>query len=358
MGVKLSDEQNDALDKIHRWIKSGRKRFVLSGYAGTGKSTLAAVLNENLNDVRFCAYTGKAANVLRDKGCNANTIHGSIYVLKEEKKDGEPVFKLDLDSSIKSADLVIVDEYSMLPDEIIDDLERLAKRVLYLGDPFQLPPVKGLCNLQADLTLTHVHRQALDSPILKAATDVREGREINFTDTGGDFIYLPRKDTSSEMYDNADQIIVGYNKTRQAWNQRFRMRLGFDDEKSSNPYPQDGEKIICLRNNHERGLFNGMIGTCYGSEVISRNKLKLGFESFYKFEAWSCYFDGELKPPYNEKGIEHFDFGYVITAHKSQGSEFDNVLIYNQPIGRGIDRQRWLYTAITRAKKKCVLVEP
>ena len=352
--MNLSDEQNAAYGKIRSWLKNPfQKRFVLAGYAGTGKSTLAGVLSEELGNVRFCAYTGKAANVLRNKGCSADTVHGSIYKLVDEDRNGKPIFKLDLDSDIRKASCVIVDEFSMLPKEIIDDLEYLAKKVLYLGDPFQLPPVSGKCSLEPDLVLTQVHRQALDSPILRAATDVREGRGLGFCDWG-DFVYKPRRETMSDEFIKADQVIVGYNKTRQSWNQRFREIHGF-----SGVLPKKGEKLICLRNNREIGLFNGMIENASDdSRRLDEQTCEINFGRFYNLEAYSGYFTGNKLPERQSKEVQHFDFSYVITAHKSQGSEFDNVVVFNEPIGRGEERQRWQYTALTRASKKCVLVEP
>jgi len=352
--MNLSDEQNAAYGKIRSWLRNPfQKRFVLAGYAGTGKSTLAGVLSEELGNVRFCAYTGKAANVLRSKGCDADTVHGSIYKLVDEDRNGKPVFRLDRDSDIGKASCVIVDEFSMLPKEIIDDLESLAKKVLYLGDPFQLPPVSGKCSLEPDLVLTQVHRQALDSPILRAATDVREGRGLSFCDWG-DFVYKRRSETRPEEYTKADQVIVGYNKTRQAWNQRFREIHGF-----SGVLPNRGEKLICLRNNREIGLFNGMIENASDDcRKIDEVRCEINFGRFYDLDAYSGYFTGEKLPERQNKEIQHFDFGNVITAHKSQGSEFDDVLVFNEPIGRGVERQRWQYTSLTRASKRCVLVEP
>lgn len=352
--MKLSLQQEQAYDAIMKWYKNGGKRFVLSGYAGTGKSTLASKINQELGNVHFCAYTGKAANVLREKGIDsASTLHGSIYKLHDEE-NGEPIFKLDVDSEIRKKKLVIVDEYSMLPSEIIDDLESLAKKVLYLGDPFQLPPVSGNCILEPDFTLTEVHRQALDSPILRAATSVRNGETLQYIDDEN-FTYAPRSKVPSEYYMDADQVIVGFNNTRQAWNDRFREKLGF-----SGDLPLLGEKLICLRNNHEKGLFNGMIDVCYGARGIKNEKyiFELDFGDFKNLEVWRSYFQWKEKPKFNSKGIEHFDWAYCITAHKSQGSEWDNILVYNEPIGRGEDRLRWTYTAITRASKKCILVQP
>jgi exodeoxyribonuclease-5 len=352
--VKLSEEQTRVYDEIMQWFHQakGQQRFVLAGYAGAGKTTLAKFIAEAIGNVHFCAYTVKAANVLREKGCSsASTIHGTIYTLIDDE-DGEPRFTLDYESKIKDARLVIVDEYSMLSEEIIDDLEKLAKRILYLGDPFQLPPVDGECSLKPNRFITEVHRQALDSPILRAATDVRLGKALEYCNQN-EFAYQPRRRVAPEHFYNADQVIVGYNKTRHAWNDRFRQRKGF-----SGTFPQAGEKLICLRNNHEKGLFNGMIDLAGSdSAPIDTQKIELRFGQFKNLEASAYYFRREPHPSYL-RDVEHFDFGYVITCHKSQGSEFDNVLIYNQPIGRGVERQRWLYTALTRGKKKVILVDP
>lgn len=357
MTIKLSQEQEKAFDLIMKWLEGPEKRFVLGGYAGTGKSTLAGILSNMLENVTFCAYTGKAASVLRSKGCSADTIHGSIYKLINSDDD-KPQFILDHESPIKYSSLVIVDEFSMLNEEIVKDLESLAVKVLYLGDPFQLPPVSGESYLQPDHVLTEVHRQALDSPILKAATDVREGNEIDFQ-SHESFKYQHRSYFDESVYLNADQIIVGYNKTRTSFNKRMRLRLGLTDKNDSNPYPVKGDKIICLRNNRDMGIFNGNIDYCpQGARVVDDLYLRLSFGKLKNIQAWRCLFDGEAKVPFYNRECNYFDYGYAITAHKSQGSEFDSVVIYNQPIGRGVERQRWLYTALTRSKKKCILVEP
>lgn len=353
--IKLSEEQTRVYDEIMQWFRHTKnQRFVLAGYAGAGKTTLAKYIAEAIGNVTFCAYTGKAANVLREKGCpEASTIHGAIYTLLDDE-DGEPRFILDYESKVKSARLVIVDEYSMLSEEIIADLEKLAKRVLYLGDPFQLPPVDGECSLKPNRFIAEVHRQALDSPILRAATDVRLGKTLEYCNEG-EFAFQPRRKVAPEHFHTADQVIVGFNKTRHAWNERFRQRKGF-----SGTFPQEGEKLICLRNNHEKGLFNGMIGyATENTQIIDDDKITLHFDAWKNLECWSGDFKHIARQPYWLRHLDRFDFGYVITCHKSQGSEFDNVLIYNQPIGREkVERQRWLYTGITRAKKQCILVDP
>lgn len=353
--MKLSPQQEIAASKISAWLKTDEKRFVLAGYAGTGKSTLAKMLSENYN-THFCAYTGKAANVLREKGNDASTIHAALYKLISDDDEAEPRYALDDDSFIRNKDLVIVDEYSMLPEEIIKDIEYLAKKVLYLGDPFQLPPVNGDCTLKPDYFLEEIHRQALESNIIKYATDVREGRALEFC-KHPDFIFQPKSFFTSEDYDAAEQIIVGLNKTRIAWNDRFREKLGF----KGFDLPQQGDKLICIKNNHVRGLFNGMIGEAASdARKVSFQELRLDFDNHKALKVWDGTFKKREGLPVGvNKSLDRFDYAYAITCHKSQGSEFDNVLIYNQPIGKeAIERRRWLYTAITRGKEKVSLVQP
>ncbi len=352
----LSPAQIKIFDQIMHWYKGSKQTFVLAGYAGTGKTTLAKYIAEAIGEesVVFCAYTGKAVNVLREKGCHrATTIHGAIYKLEgEDEEDKTPYFSLNYNSDIKKANLVIVDEYSMLSKEIIIDLHKLADKILYLGDPFQLPPVNGQCDLEPNAFIHEIHRQALDSDIIRSATLVRENKKLNYCNTP-EFSYMPSTELAPEAYLEADQVIVGYNHTRNTWNDRFRLRLGFEGV-----YPNKGEKLICLKNNREHGLFNGMIGASTKKAKLKGGVLRLSFDDLKNLEVWSGDFERNLVPDYASKFLDRFDYAYTITCHKSQGSEFDKVVIYNQPVGKGIERQRWLYTAITRGKKKVTLVEP
>lgn len=340
--------------------QSGNLRYVLAGYAGAGKTTLAKSLSKKIGGIMFLAYTGKAANVLREKGCeNVRTIHSAIYRLEGED-EGEPHFTLNLDSDIKNAKLVIIDEYSMLPVELRQDIEKLARKVLYLGDPFQLPPVNGECDLQPDFFITEIHRQALDSPIIRYATDVREGRGLQFVSLP-EFTYQPQAQIAPELYEQADQIIVGRNDTRRMWNARFRAKKGFD---YNGEFPCMDDKLICIKNNKESGLFNGMIGVATDDAVTDGDHIVMvdfsdGKLSLKNVKAWAGVFRGEEQGAKFTYGLDRFDYAYAITCHKSQGSEFDSVLIYDQPVGRtDRDRARWRYTAITRGKNKVTLVKP
>lgn len=385
--MKLSQQQISAYEAIREWLSDGtRKRFVLSGYAGTGKSTLARYISDNIGGVIFCAFTGKAANVLREKGVQEPmTIHKLIYkpkgsptpdiahlefdlaeakaaldiekvaqiemeIARKIKAAGQPSFTLNPESPAVSARLVIVDEYSMLSDKLIEDLERLSKKVLYLGDDFQLPPVAGECPLKPDFRLTEVHRQALDSPILRAATMVREGSAIGLVDWGD---FKSCKEIDAQCYLDADQIIVGRNETRRQWNSRMRERLGF-----SGVMPEVGERLICLKNNHALGLYNGMIDVCHGMIDGGDDEAFFNFGELSHIPAWKGDLLGNSKIyDWKKHGeLNRFDFGYVVTCHKSQGSEWDSVIVKYEPVGKGIEARKWLYTALTRARKKVILV--
>jgi len=359
--MQLSQDQTSAFDAVMKWYKTKDKYFVLGGYAGTGKTTLAKEIAKEIGEsgVIFCAYTGKAAFVLREKGCNnTGTIHSFLYKFVDEE-GGQPHFGLNYESEMIEADLVIIDEFSMLPQEIIDDIHRLSKKVLYLGDTFQLPPVNGDCGLVPNFVMKEIQRQALESPIIRAATAVRLGNGLSHVNEG-DFVYCYKKEIGRERFLAADQVIVGKNKTRREWNTKFLTYLEFNNP---GPYCYGGEKIICLKNSRERGMFNGMIGKCVTGRPKNGNWM-LTFEcdgvTYENVPVWKGDFEGaEFKGIRLEKGIERFDFAYAITCHKSQGSEFDDVLIYNEAFGKDMtERNRWLYTAITRGKKTVTLMDP
>jgi len=353
--ITLSPQQIIAFDQIMSWFKDPyAQTYALAGYAGTGKSTLAKMIAAECGRTVYLAYTGKAANVLRDKGCaNVSTIHAAIYDYVGDDESGNPMFENGGSGvDLRKADLVIVDEFSMLPRELVRDLEASgAKKILYLGDPFQLPPVNGECPIKANYFLEEIHRQALDSPILRAATKVRQGEALSFVDDG-DFKYLPKKQTDRSLYLNADQVICGKNWTRRSYNASFRKFLGF-----SGDLPQKGEKMICLKNNKADFVYNGMIG------VLDEDAREGLAETYHitmgplkALRTWNGDVLGKEAPKGLPYTMNRFDYGYTITAHKSQGSEFNNVVVLNEPVGRGVDAQKWLYTAITRAAKQCTLV--
>ena len=186
---RWSPEQGAALDQVGRWLKRGdAPLFRLFGYAGVGKTTLARHVAEHASGkAAFAAYTGKAALVLRSRGCaGATTIHSLIYNAGEGK-DGAPTFTLNKDGPASRASLIVIDECSMVDEELGRDLLSFGKPILVLGDPAQLPPVKGggfFTEAEPDVMLTHIHRQAADNAIIQLSQTIRDGGEIGYGDYG------------------------------------------------------------------------------------------------------------------------------------------------------------------------------
>jgi hypothetical protein len=197
-----------------KWYRAGDKQvFRLYGYAGTGKTTLARDFAAGVDgEVAFAAFTGKAAHVMRGKGCvNATTIHGLIYRLEKEDENGNPIFVINLDSFARHTRLIIIDEASMVNEKIGRDLLRFRVPIVVIGDPAQLPPVEGagfFTTGEPDFMLTEIHRQARDSPIIKMATIVREGGRLEVGDYGDGSRVVHQNDYKAVP---CDQILVGRN---------------------------------------------------------------------------------------------------------------------------------------------------
>lgn len=362
-----SPQQEEALRAVRDWLRNpgGKQWFYLAGYAGTGKSTLAMHLAQGVDgDVIFGAYTGKAALVMQHKGCvGAATLHSLIYKLDEEGWGGEPRFVINAASPVRGAALVIVDEVSMVGEDLGRDLLSFGTPVLVLGDPGQLKPVKGegfFTGHEPDFMLTEVHRQALDNPIVALSMDVRQGRPLR-PGAYGESRVIPARDLATEDALNADQLLVGRNLTRQRYNQRMRFLRGF-----SGDLPNKGERLICLRNNKENGLLNGQMWI-----VESAVKSKWGLPGDVTLQITDEMtgrqvettgriedFRGEeVELPWQElKRYDRFDFGYAITVHKAQGSQWDNVLLFDESGVFRDQRERWTYTGLTRAAEKVTVV--
>ena len=368
--MEWSEQQDSALRAVDDWIKRGDEPiFRLFGYAGTGKTTLAKHLAEGVDGtVLFGAFTGKAAQVLRQKGCNgASTIHAMIYrpdTRDEEEEDSEiPAFVINRDSPAHDAELIIIDECSMVDEMLGSDLLSFGKPVLVLGDPAQLPPVSGggyFTSDEPDIMLTEIHRQARDNPIIRIAQDVREGEALDY----GDFDtvrVIGRKQLETEKVLEADQVLVGRNVTRQRYNQRLRELKDFDS-----PYPQVGDKLVCLKNNHQKGLLNGgiwmvdKVTSRTGKEIKMRVSPEVGHElsgrvALKVHKALFEEHDGELPWSVRKNG-DAFDYGYALTVHKAQGSQWDDVMLFDESWAFREHRQRWLYTGITRAAERLTIV--
>ncbi len=365
--VEWSPQQDEALRAVSAWLKdkSGPQVFRLFGWAGTGKSMLARHLAQGVKSVKYAAFTGKAALVMRKNGCRgASTIHSMIYSLVSDKDD-EPRFVLDGDSEAASADLIVIDEVSMVDEALGRDLLSFGTKVLVIGDPFQLPPVQGAGFFTAhepDIMLTEIHRQARDNPIIRMSMDIREGEHLEHG-RYGESLVIPRTEVDRDAVLEADQVLAGRNKTRVAYNDRLRELKNMPRHE-----PVVGDRLVCLRNNAQKKLLNGQIWTA--AEVKKRSNGRFSMlldpdepqtgknKSQAKVVTHLAFFSGEednLTWP-ERRHYDEFTFGYCLTVHKAQGSQWDNVYLFDESFVFREDRKRWLYTGITRAAEKITVV--
>jgi len=372
--VKFSPEQDDALKAVDRWLKApGPQVFRLFGYAGTGKTMLAQHFAESVDgDVLFAAFTGKAAQVMRSRGCeNAKTIHSLIYrprgeeVVEDEesgKTQVNPTFSLNRSSPVSKAKLIIVDECSMVDEALGRDLLSFGTPVLVLGDPGQLPPISGggfFTDHEPDAMLTEVHRQARDNPIIELAQIVREGGTLDYG-SYGDSKVIGKSDIDSDMVLQADQVLLGINRTRKRYNQRIRTLKGFDGL-----LPASGDKLVCLRNNSEKGLLNGSLwqvmsvglGKAKALSMMVRSEDEGPLGNIVKIRVLKALFESAEEVPWTvRRNSDEFDYGYALTVHKAQGSQWDDVVLFDESFAFKDTRERWLYTAITRAAERITIV--
>jgi exodeoxyribonuclease-5 len=368
----FTPHQDAALTAVAKWLKTrpGQHKgaiFRLFGYAGTGKTTLAKHIAESIDGkVLFAAFTGKAASVMRSKGCDgASTIHSLIYRTRESG-DETPSFVLWDDAPASKAKLIIIDECSMVDAELGRDLMSFDVPVLVLGDPAQLPPIQGggfFTDVAPDAMLEEVHRQAQDDPIIRLSMDIRAGKSLS-PGTYGLSQVVRKDELDPQRVLDADQVLVGRNATRHAYNTRMRQRRGLDDA-----LPVAGDKLVCLRNNRKKGLFNGSLWLVKQrgssrSRLITMRLLPdedtsglIGNKPIKVSVRPECFtgvieeFDWKQRKPYDE-----FNYGYVLTVHKAQGSQWNDVVLFDESFAFPESRDRWLYTGVTRAAKRLTMV--
>ncbi|WP_406854533.1 AAA family ATPase [Alsobacter sp. KACC 23698] len=364
--MEWSPQQDEALKQVAAWLKRGTPQvFRLFGFAGTGKTTLARHFAEGIDgEVAFGAYTGKAAHVLRQKGCaDAATIHSLIYRPKAMEDEEAPLFTINRESAASKADLIVIDECSMVDEELGRDLLSFGVPVLVLGDPAQLPPVKGggfFTEHEPDAMLTEVHRQARDNPIIRLSMEIREGAERLAVGDYGDSRVIRRADIDAGAVLACDQVLVGLNKTRRLYNRRMRELKGFRD-----PMPAVGEKLVCLRNDKKKGLLNGGAWTVKALREPLKGFVRLeltpedeGRRKAVKVKVLREFFEGEGEeiPFMIRRESDEFDYGYAMTVHKSQGSQWDDVVLFDESWAFREHRTRWLYTGLTRAARRITVV--
>lgn len=395
--MELTKKQKEGLEIAIDRYKKGERYTVISGYAGTGKSTLVnfiikALIQEGVkeDEIVFTSFTGKACNVLKQKGNKeVKTLHKLLYKSIPKREGG--YIRIPLDTI--EYKVVVVDEISMAPMSLIQLLSRHNAYVICLGDPFQLPPVdKKEDNHLLDnphIFLDEIMRQAAESEIIQLTMKIRNGEEIPYF-KGKEVQVIKREELNTGMLLWADQILVATNEQRVSINNQVRQLLGRGEK------PEDGDKVICLRNywdiysSKKTPLINGSIGylkDCYISKInlptfISPQRKNINF--------LRAKFTDELGETYGELSMDNkliltgensldwkeqyrlsrshkyawmvpleFTYGYAITTHKAQGSEWDKVLVLEEkfPFSKE-EHARWLYTACTRSSSKLVLVRP
>lgn len=409
----LTADQQEAAALIEAWYHHlNTQIFVLCGYAGTGKTFLVDYVVRALGLVAgesaaFVAPTGKAASVLIQSGVPATTVHSLIYTREEDievDENGEVISeqflrfvkKESIDSKIR---LIVLDETSMVSDDVLRDLLSFGVKCLCCGDPAQLPPVGGSNTLLSTpvITLKEIVRQERDNPIVRLAARVRAGERPAYGEDGCVSV-IPRRaldaDARRALFTQADQIIVGTNRTRATINREVRAIRGISPDRV---LPQDGEKIICTLNDwskplDERGNFhlvNGIIGRCYRvreqldglgqldfqPDFLAERVEDLPFDTgvfvrgqyYHGYGNRACLLTNGILVHENnremlrrfkvrrEDTVCRFEFAYAVTCHKAQGSEYDFVVVIDES-GYFEDGKEWLYTAVTRAKKRLVIV--
>ncbi len=410
--MKFSSDQDRALQTVNHWLKYGDTQvFYFFGYAGTGKTTLAKHIAEGVDgEVIFAAFTGKAAHVLRSMGCdNARTIHSLIYhskdksrahlleleleleklikeltendlkpefiedhpkvrrlridIKKEADNADQPAFTLNHESDAKRAALIVIDECSMVDGVMGLDLLSFGTPVLVLGDPAQLPPIGGAGFFTEGITpnvmLENIHRQAQESPIIRMATEVRKKIALTVGSYGDGCEVYPRgTKLDSDTMLAFDQIIVGKNITRRYTNSKIRRLKGFDD-----PFPVVDDRLVCLRNNSDLGLLNGAIFEVSDVIDVLDQKVFMSIrpeDSMASIEiaAHEHYFLGteDTLGWYEKRDAQEFAFGYGLTCHKAQGSQWRNICVFDESYCFRLHKWRWLYTGITRASDQIGVV--
>jgi exodeoxyribonuclease-5 len=349
--VEFSPDQQAALDAILEW-RRGRPRgndqyLTLGGYAGTGKTTLIAYLAQEWPDTAVVAFCGKAAHVLRQKGVNAQTAHSLLYVPRERGIGVRFVKRRWL----PDVQTIIVDEASMIDHVLFADLVSFGLPVLFVGDHGQLEPIGTNPGIMSNprLRLETIHRQARENPILRLATAFREGRKVDpWQDAKGRLSILGRRDFDRLVSPDV-QMICGFNKTRHRVNREVRGMLGFRQ------LVAPGEKLVCLRNNKDWNIFNGQQVVVLDIVHERRNTIDLEVET----DDGRTFILPCLREQFGTDPIKDFwsqevalmDYGYCLTGHKAQGSEWNEVLVLEE-IASGWDGRRWRYTVATRAKER------
>ncbi|MFN7913703.1 MAG: AAA family ATPase [Vicinamibacterales bacterium] len=409
---KLSDDQRDAVERIARWFADPQAKgwFALAGAAGTGKTTVTGAVVRRLNlladQVRLVAPTGKAVEALKDRlprgwKTRARTLAGFLWKFKMSGFDGEDVkFVLEGPKPAEMLRLVIVDEASMVTKRDFEALKKYA-RVLYTGDPHQLPPVVedpsqeaelGACGVleKPDAELKRIHRHGVDTSLHGAAHGARAGAALSFgTTADGRVTYLSEADGHfgpaqvREIIESADVVLTQRNSLRVQINEYVRRLRGF----MTTPVdfrPKAGEILVASENymhptlrkqiaNGERLMVTNFVGTTVErTDVIGlREYVVEGYPEGRKADKAEWTISSQmLAGEQIREGVvmtRHVtgprskvlraDWGYALTVHKAQGSEWPRVVVVddNDP-DHNVPLNKWYYVAYSRASEQLIVL--
>lgn len=411
-----SQEQDSALQSVkHDWDPTAQQDYRVDGPAGSGKTQIIAeIAGWDPDHTLVLSPTAKSASVLRRRGCaDAGTIHHHLLYptpslaglacarCHREFRDGDegysgvdaagndvkyvgtccrhalkkvhPYDKGDVlfarREKIKAANLFIVDEASMVSDQLAEQILQFKVPTLAFGDSFQLRPVKGgpwFWSRQPDVRLTEIHRQARDNPVLALATRIRKGEPLPYG-SYGDSRVIHSTGRLAELMDEVEswcegQTIAGKKQTVLDLNLRYREWRGL-----ASPLPEPGDKVICRENDYAVGVMNGVQYGVVTAEAINEADCNSATVEMLVFSL-----DGgternvrvpeeyltTLKTPirFKRDGLSQFQYSYAITCHSAQGSEWQKGLVVDESRCFREQKRNWLYTAITRFRQSVIVV--
>jgi len=397
---KWTDDQKECIAEGSKWYKKQTKQvFEYAGYPGVGKTTVVPEMVKKMglepDEVLSMSFTGKAAsNFTLKTGFKATSAHAAmmenIQVPMTDrdgnfiKKDNRILKKWDFkrkDFLPRGIKMIFIDEGYFFPDELGEIAESFGLPVCVCGDPEQLGPVYGRPRylLKPDYFIKEITRQGKESGIVELATLIRTGEELPTKKTmfKKDAFVIPKLDIlkSRVILLNSDIIICGKNKTRNYFNRMIRNDLLGIKSK----LPVKGDKIICRYNYWNKTLdniplTNGVIGHIihdvskssidlksrtiradFMPEYTNSNyyiNLPIDFDYFQEdcgaHEEYSSW-------EYGKRFGIRMESAHAITAHISQGSDFDNVLYWDEQFMDADTVRRLRYVGVTRAKELAIL---
>lgn len=384
----LNSCQLKAREKAIKWFKKPTKQVhEIVGPAGSGKTTIVKSIIEHCGlkreEVLFMAFVGKATQALAMKGNLAKTVHASIYEVVDVPRYDDTGLKMykngrvvtrkgfvkkeSLDPNIK---LLVVDEGGMIDKIMGPHILSFGIPTLVLGDLDQLPPIfgKSFFLQNPDSIIKTVMRQAEGSPILDLADIARKQSGFK-PGMYGNCRVITQDQLTDELLMSADIVISGTNRTRDYVNTYIRQKILKRD-----PYMplHVGDKIVCRQNNWGRSLseniylINGMIGYVDNVRIdtLKKRSVNVDFRPDFTDDTFmdlSIDLDYLYTPCYDKSGgfmsaYNKFQFGYGITCHMSQGSQYHHVIYIRERLGSTSFQSKLDYTAITRAEEIITIV--